>query len=208
MPCAADVGSGCADRAERALTKPGAETATRHVERLSGAELRRLVIFTLVRCFLAVLVLVAIYFVLPLERLMGALSAAEFVVGVLIVAVVLVGQIRATMRSRTPTLRAIESLGVLVPLVLLLFALAHYLVEVTYPGSYSEEMTRLDSLYYPVTMFATVGFGDIAPVSNLARVISMLQMLGNLIFLGVVARVLFGAALEQGSPIRSRASTP
>jgi voltage-gated potassium channel len=209
MPCAVDVGSGCADhRAERALTKPGAETATRHVERLSGAELRRLVIFALVRCFLAVLVLVGIYFVLPLERLMGALSAAEFVVGVLIVAVVLVWQIRATMRSRTPTLRAIESLGVLVPLVLLLFALAHYLVEVTYPGSYSEEMTRLDSLYYSVTMFATVGFGDIAPVSNLARVISMLQMLGNLIFLGVVARVLFGAALEQPSLTRSRASTP
>jgi voltage-gated potassium channel len=40
-----------------------------------------------------------------------------------------------------------------------------------------------------------VGFGDITPVSEPARVITMLQMLANLVFLGVVARVLFGAAL-------------
>jgi hypothetical protein len=55
-------------------------------------------------------------------------------------------------------------------------------------------MTRLDALYLSVTTFTTVGFGDIAPVAELSRVITMLQMLVNLIFLGVVARVLFGAA--------------
>ena len=64
------------------------------------------------------------------------------------------------------------------------------------PNSYTEPLTRLDALYFSVTMFATVGFGDITPVTELARVITVLQMLANLIFLGVVARVLFGAALD------------
>jgi voltage-gated potassium channel len=180
--------------------KLGAETATRHIELLSRRQRRRLVVFALVRTSLAVLVLVGIYFALPFGRFMGAMSVTVFVVGMLLVAVVLTWQIRATFRSMTPGLRAIESLGVLVPLILLLFALAHYLIEVAYPGSYSEAMTRLDSLYYSVTMFATVGFGDIAPVTDLARIISMLQMLANLIFLGVVARVLFGAVEKRRSP--------
>jgi voltage-gated potassium channel len=105
-------------------------------------------------------------------------------------------QIRATARSSHPGLRAVESLGASAPLLILLFAVTHYLVDLTHPGSYSEAMTRLDALYFSVTMFTTVGFGDITPVSEPARVLAVIQMLASLIFLGVVARVLFGAALS------------
>ena len=51
-------------------------------------------------------------------------------------------------------------------------------------------------------MFATVGFGDIAPVTQVARIVTTLQMLVNVIFVGVVARVLFGAALGDRPPVR------
>ena len=54
--------------------------------------------------------------------------------GLLVVAVVLALQIRATMRSAHPALRAVESLGVSVPLLLLLFSVAHYLLETSMPG--------------------------------------------------------------------------
>ena len=55
-------------------------------------------------------------------------------------------------------------------------------------------MTRLDALYFTVTTFATVGYGDIAPVSQAARLVALLQMVLGLILLGIVARVITGAA--------------
>ena len=54
-------------------------------------------------------------------------------------------------------------------------------------------MSRTDSLYFTVTVFATVGFGDIAPRTELARLVVMSQMLFGLIAFGLVARLLLGA---------------
>jgi voltage-gated potassium channel len=62
------------------------------------------------------------------------------------------------------------------------------------PGSYSEPMTRLDALYLTMSTFATVGFGDITAKSEPARFAILVQMIGGLILIGVVARVLIGAA--------------
>jgi voltage-gated potassium channel len=171
------------------------EQPAEHIEQLSRHQRQRLVTVALLRTALVATVLVAIYFTLPLERWTGAMTAVAFGAGLLVVAGLLGWQIRATMRARFPGLRAVESLGTSAPFLLLLFATAHFLIDLRSPGSYSEPMTRLDALYLSVTMFTTVGFGDIAPVAEAARVITMLQMLANLIFIGVVARVLFGAAL-------------
>jgi voltage-gated potassium channel len=44
-----------------------------------------------------------------------------------------------------------------------------------------------------VTVFSTVGFGDIAPRSEPARVVLIVQMLGDLAVLGAGVRVLLGA---------------
>ena len=44
-----------------------------------------------------------------------------------------------------------------------------------------------------MTVFSTVGFGDIVPRSEAARVVLMVQMLGDLALLGAGARILLGA---------------
>jgi hypothetical protein len=44
-----------------------------------------------------------------------------------------------------------------------------------------------------VTVFSTVGFGDIVPRSEVARIVLMVQMLGDLALLGAGARILLGA---------------
>jgi voltage-gated potassium channel len=168
---------------------------------LSRRRRRQLIVFAVLRTVASVSVLVAAYFALPFDRLTATTSVLLLTGGLLVVGGLLALQIRATMRSPHPGMRAVESLGISVPLILLLFSVVHYLLASARPDSYTEPLTRLDSLYFSVTMFATVGFGDISPVSELARLISMVQMLANLIFLGVVARVLFGAALDgRGSP--------
>ena len=43
-----------------------------------------------------------------------------------------------------------------------------------------QPLTRADALYFAVTVFSTVGFGDITPESEAARVVLIVQMLGDL----------------------------
>ena len=66
-------------------------------------------------------------------------------------------------------------------------------------------MTRTDALYFTVTIFATVGFGDITAVTQTARVVTMVQMLLDLIVLGLLIRLVLSAV--QTSQQR-RAATP
>ncbi|MBM9466022.1 potassium channel family protein [Nakamurella leprariae] len=48
------------------------------------------------------------------------------------------------------------------------------------------------ALYFSVTVFATVGFGDMTPESGAIRLLVSVQMLLNLVVLGVVFRVVAG----------------
>ena len=161
---------------------------------LAGALLRSLAVAT------AVLVL---YFTAPLD---GKRLRLTLWVIVLLVAVValLVWQVRCILRSPHPRLRAVEAVGTTLPLFLAVCAATHFLIELANPGNYSQSMTRMDALYFVVTVFATVGFGDITPVSETARIVTTLQMVGDLVFVGVIARVLVGAVQEglrrQGRP--------
>ena len=108
--------------------------------------------------------------------------------------VVLTVQTLATLRSPYPLLRSVEAMATTIPLFLVVFSTTHYLINGLEPGSYSEPLTRFDALYFTMTTFATVGFGDITPVTLPARFVTLLQIIGGLILVGVVARVLISAA--------------
>jgi len=60
-------------------------------------------------------------------------------------------------------------------------------------GSFSQPMTRTNALYFTVTVFSTVGFGDITAKTDPARLLVTVQMIINLIVLGIGARVILGA---------------
>jgi hypothetical protein len=75
--------------------------------------------------------------------------------------------VRAIIRARYPALRTVEALAATVPLFLLLFASAYFTMARTNPASFStHSLTRTDALYFTVTAFSTVGFGDITAVSQ------------------------------------------
>ena len=61
-------------------------------------------------------------------------------------------------------------------------------------GAFTEPLSRTDGLYFTVTTFATVGYGDIAPRTELTRSLVTIQMLVGLIAVGVIAKLVLGAA--------------
>jgi voltage-gated potassium channel len=75
------------------------------------------------------------------------------------------------------------------------------------PASFSEALERTDALYFTVTVFATVGFGDISPVSDTARVIVTVQMIADLLLLGLVLRALLNA-VDKGRARQAAARAP
>ncbi|MEU1851434.1 potassium channel family protein [Streptomyces sp. NPDC019990] len=156
----------------------------------------------LVRAVLIAVGLVTVYYVLPLDGRSTARTSALLGGGLLLVLVVFWWEVRAIVSSPYPRLKAVEALATTLTLFLLLFAGTYFLVEHSTPGSFSEPMTRTDSLYFTLTTFATVGYGDIVARSQTGRVLTMLQMLGGLLLVGVAARILAGAVkaglLKQG----------
>ena len=163
-------------------------------DELPAQRRRQLLTAAGIRSFASVAVLVTAYFLLPFTALLNSRLIVAFVAGVLLVIVVLTAQTVATLRSRYPLLRSVEAMATSIPLFLVVFSTTHYLVNELSPGSYSEPMTRFDALYFTMSTFATVGFGDITAVSVPARFATLVQMIGGLILIGVVARVLIGVA--------------
>jgi voltage-gated potassium channel len=165
---------------------PKAERARRRAR-------RRLFTLTLLRSALVVVVLVVTYYLLPLDQPISALTGFEFGVGLMVLAGAGYWQVRAVMDSDTPRLRAVQAIAVGLPLLLLLFACTYVLLANSTAHSFTEPISRTDALYFTVTVFATVGFGDIAPVTEVARIITMIQMLIGITAVGIVAKVLLGA---------------
>ncbi|MFJ2934145.1 potassium channel family protein [Streptomyces sp. NPDC087219] len=134
---------------------------------------------------------------LPLDSAFTAGTVVALVGGMAAVALLLAWQIRKITRSPRPELRAAEALGTTLPLYLLLFATAYHLMERSAADSFSEALSRSDALYFTMTVFSTVGFGDVSPRSEPARLLVTGQMTLNLLLIGVAARLLV-SAVEQG----------
>jgi hypothetical protein len=92
--------------------------------------------------------------------------------------------------------KGVGALVVSVPLFLVMFAAAYYLMGDAAPETFSEPLTRVDSMYFTVTVFATVGFGDITAVTQSARVVTTLQMMSGLVLVGLIARLIVAAVQE------------
>jgi len=132
------------------------------------------------RSVLAATVLVVLYYVLPLDRGWDSDTALRLLIGLLVFAGVMVWQVRTIAGSRYPGLRAAEALALVLPFFLLLFSSAYFVMERASAASLTEPLTRTDALYFTVTVFTTVGFGDIAAKSEAARIVLIVQMPADL----------------------------
>jgi voltage-gated potassium channel len=169
----------------------GAQTAP--LGSLSTARQWWLVVRGLLRAAANTVVMVALYFILPLEHRSGTYIVLVLVLGIVLLAGMIAWQLRAIIRSSYPAIRAIQALASATALFLLLFASAYFTMSVNEPGTFSEPLSRSDALYFTITVFSTVGFGDITALGETARLVVTTQMLLDLLILGLGIQVILGA---------------
>ncbi|MFR9674896.1 potassium channel family protein [Streptomyces sp. TR06-5] len=133
-------------------------------------------------------VLVAGYFLLPID-VFGAerplVSWAAFGVALVAVTVLLLKQMRDVHQEREGVHPGFM-IPLLICLTVLVFAAAYFNLAEE-PGEFRGIATRLDALYFTVVTLATLGYGDIVPSGQTARLLVLVQLVYNLVFLTAAA---------------------
>ena len=137
--------------------------------------------------------LAIVYALVPLHGPYWWVGALVGGVILLTIAPMAVIRIKRVLVSERPVLEAVEALALLLTMLITGFAGVYYALNRT-GAQLSGLDTRLDSIYFTVTTFSTVGFGDITALSQVARAVVSLQILFDLVFVGLVVRVLMTAA--------------
>ena len=115
-------------------------------------------------------------------------------IGLLVVTVIVLDQARRVVHAELPGLRAAEALAVVAPIFLLLYSALYLSLSHTSDSMFSQKLDHSSALYFTITVFSTVGFGDIVPATDAARLIVSVQMIIDLVIIGVVVRLLINAA--------------
>jgi voltage-gated potassium channel len=97
-------------------------------------------------------------------------------------------------RSDYPIIRATEGVATLLAVMVLLFASTYFIMSRADAAAFSEVLDRTGALYFTLTTATTIGFGDITPSTESARVAVMVQMLVNVLLIGVGLRLLVNTA--------------
>ncbi len=162
---------------------------------LSPRERRRALLVASMRTATSVVIIGGLYFVLPFRGYSADTAAVtRLAIGVVAFGLVMYGQIKRISRSRLPELDAVQTVVIAVALFLFTYASCYLTVSRLHPASFSEPLDRTGALYFTVTTFGTVGYGDIAAKSHLARLLVSSQILLDVMFIAVILRLIFGVS--------------
>ena len=147
------------------------------------------------RIALSLILLFSAYFFIPTKDVGSEQSDLPYVLlELLIFGAVVAVQVPAIIKAKYPILRAIEALTLVIAFYLLIFARIYLSNSLGDPGVFSHPLNHTTALYFTVTVFATVGFGDIVATTDSMRGLVTVQMLLNLVVLGLIIRLLSSAA--------------
>ena len=147
-----------------------------------------------VRALLSVIVLLAAYYVVPAAHRAHEAIGVRLGVSMALFVAVLSLEVRAIARHAQPMLRAVVAMATVIPLFLVLFAWIYLTMSRSDPAVFGQVLDRDSALYFTVTVFSTVGFGDIVAKTDTARLVVTVQMLADLAVVAVVIRLILGAA--------------
>jgi len=152
---------------------------------------------TLVETLLVAVGMCLVYWLLPIQDRVSASWGIRLVGGLLLIGGVLAWQVWSISRSTRPILRAVRGITVSFAIFVLVFASTYLGMSHQEPTSFNDVLSKLDALYFTVTVIATVGFGDLVPRSDLARSITTVQMVLDLVFIATAGRFLITTATRR-----------
>jgi hypothetical protein len=98
-------------------------------------------------------------------------------------------QPRARPSSRAIAWTVLRAAGSVVALIAI-----YYLLPLDHSTSnFGGHLSHTDGLYFAVTVFSTVGFGDITAKTETALLVVTGQMIADLIILGLAVKIILGA---------------
>ena len=153
----------------------------------------RTVVRAVLRAAVSAAALVALYYLLPLNTSSTPAAVTILVTGFAGFIALVAFQAHAVIRHPFPTLRAIEALATSIPLFLLLFAASYVVMATRSADDFGGHLTHTDGLYFAVTVFSTVGFGDITAKTAAARLVVTGQMVADLVILGTAIKIITSA---------------
>jgi len=151
----------------------------------------RVILLILLRTFLILGGTLVLYALVPIDGT-AATAAITFAAGAGLVGVLYVffRQFDRIERAERPGAAALEALLNVAGLYLTLFAFIYVSLSASSADSFSEPLDKVAGIYFSVTILATVGFGDIAPKTDVAQLLVTLQMILNIILLGTAVKML------------------
>jgi voltage-gated potassium channel len=139
--------------------------------------------------------LLVVYYLLPIEHRAHQSVLLRLGVAMAIFVAIVASEVRLIPNHQQPMLRAVVAMATIIPLFLVLFAWIYLTMSHSDPAVFSGgPLTRSSALYFTVTVFSTVGFGDIVPKTDVARLVCTVQMIADLAVVAVVIRLILGAA--------------
>jgi voltage-gated potassium channel len=151
------------------------------------------------------LVLGAAYFAAPTRVPRDGGTIIATIVGAVIFLAVLGWQLRRIVRAELPELRAVEAVGTLVAVFVVLVAAVYWTMSAINPAEFSEPLNRISAMYLAVATATTVGFGDVSAEGDAARAMVTAQMVLDIVLLASLARAIFTLARME---LRGDGETP
>jgi hypothetical protein len=182
---------------EEGRRSPGAPLRLADLER--GARQRAMLKTAAIVGLVSVLI-VAAYYILPFDHISAGRSILRLTVVVALVAAVFLWEIRRITTAELPELRAVEALGIVILVFLIGFSIVYLSMSYSNARTFSQSLNHTKALYFTISVFSTVGFGDITPRTDPSRLVVSAQMLLDLAIIGVVVRLIFNAARSRITP--------
>ena len=140
--------------------------------------------------------LVVVFLVVPVNK-------ERWWLGIVIGLLIIVGSVPLTVKrinrvgtSHEPYLEAGLAVVMMIALIVIGFA-SIYAALSRHGEEFTDIHTKLDAVYFTVTTVATVGYGDLAPSGQIARAVAIIQMVVDILVIGVAARLAMRVAARE-----------
>src|SRR3974377_1153162 len=124
---------------------------------------RRALVLTGGTIFVAFAMLLAALYLFPFNHFSSDRSIVRLGVVIALVAAVFILQVRRISHAELPELRAVEALGIVIGVFLVRVSIIDLSLTPTNVHTFTQPLDPTRALYFTISVFSTVGFGDITP---------------------------------------------